>query len=83
MFGVLCDAADGNVDCVGGDIGVPEELTEPDRSFALWLGTGSHWCASVGFAGSRGGAFKLFFGMEATGCECAYTCSRKSQACVV
>jgi hypothetical protein len=35
MFGVLCDAADGSVDCVGGDIGVPEELTEPDRSFAL------------------------------------------------
>lgn len=42
MFGVLCDAADGNVVCVGGETGVPEELTDPDLSFALWLGTGNH-----------------------------------------
>ena len=42
MFGVLCDAADGITDCVGGDTGVPEELTDPDLNFALWLGTGNH-----------------------------------------
>lgn len=71
MVGVLCDAAEGNVVWAGGETGVPLELTEPDLSFALWLGTGSHWCPSVGLAGSKGGALRLFLGIEATGCECS------------
>ena len=42
---------------------------EFDLSFADVDGTGSHWCAGVGFAGSSGGAFMLLLGIEATGCE--------------
>lgn len=38
-------------------------------SFAEADGTGSHACADVGFAGSSGGAFRLFFGTEDAGCE--------------
>ena len=46
-----------------------EEVLDADLSFAEEDGTGSHWCAGVGFDGFRGGAFKLLFGIEATGCE--------------
>ena len=33
-------------------------------------GTGSQLCAWVGFAGSRGGALRLFFGTDDAGWEC-------------
>ena len=52
-------------------MGVPDEdVLEVDRSLADDEGTGSHWCAGVGFEGSRGGAFILFFGIVTTGAEC-------------
>lgn len=43
------------------------EVLEDDLSRAEDEGTGSHWWAGVGFEGSRGGAFILLFGTEATG----------------
>ena len=33
-------------------------------------GIGRYACAGVGLAGSSGGAFRLFFGIDETGCEC-------------
>jgi len=51
-----------------GDIGVPVlEVVPADFSLAEDEGTGSHWCAEVGLAGSNGGAFRLFLGTEAIG----------------
>lgn len=65
---MVCAAEDANVECSGGEVGVPlEETFDVDLNFADDDGTGSHWCAGVGFEGSRGGAFMLLLGMEATG----------------
>lgn len=51
-----------------GEVGIPVPVVpEVDFSFADDDGTGSQACAGVGFAGSRGGAFRLFFGTEAAG----------------
>ena len=43
------------------------EVFDADFSLAEVDGIGSHWWAGVGFEGSRGGAFRLLFGIEATG----------------
>lgn len=45
------------------------EVAEDDFSFADDEGIGSQACAGFGFAGSSGGALRLFLGMEETGCE--------------
>ena len=55
------------VECSGAEVGVP--LEEAERSLAEAAGIGSHWWAGVGFAGSKGGAFMLLFGIVATGAE--------------
>ena len=46
-----------------------DDVFEADLSFAVDAGTGSHWCAVVGFEGSNGGAFILLLGMDMTGAE--------------
>ena len=67
---MVCAAEEAMVEPGGGDIGVPlDEVKELDLSFAVVDGTGSHWWAGVGCAGSRGGAFMLLFGIVATGAE--------------
>lgn len=43
------------------------EVLDADLSRAEEEGIGSHWWAGVGFEGSRGGAFILLLGIEATG----------------
>lgn len=48
-----------------------DEVLEADFSLAEDAGMGSHWCAGVGLDGSRGGAFMMLFGIDATGCECS------------
>lgn len=67
--GVVCAAADGIEAPSGGATGVPLAVVvaADDFSFAEEDGTGSHWCAVDGFAGSRGGALRLFFGTDDTG----------------
>ena len=51
-----------------GDTGVPTfDVGPEDFSFAEEDGTGSQACAAVAFAGSSGGALRLFFGTEAIG----------------
>ena len=66
--GIVCAAAEGNVECSGGEAGVPlEDVVLEDLSFAEEDGTGRKACAGDGLAGSRGGAFKLFFGTEDAG----------------
>lgn len=61
-------AAEGIVEYSVGDTGVPVlDVVPEDFSLAEVEGTGSQLCAGVGFAGSSGGAFKLFFGTDATG----------------
>lgn len=47
-----------------------DDVLETDRSLADVDGIGSHWWAGVGLEGSSGGALIIFFGIEATGCEC-------------
>ena len=47
-----------------------EDVRETDRSLAEVDGTGNHWWAGEGLEGSSGGAFMMFFGIDATGCEC-------------
>jgi len=65
---VVWAAADGKVEYSVGETGVPVlDVVAEDFSFAELEGTGSQLCAGVGFAGSRGGAFRLFLGTEATG----------------
>lgn len=62
---------------VGGAIALSEdmggmadiEVPPADFNFAEDEGTGSQLWAGVGFAGSRGGAFRLFFGTDDAGCE--------------
>ena len=67
MPGVVWAAAEGNV-ASGGDIGVPLfDVVPDDLNLADVAGTGSHWCPGVGFAGSSGGAFRLFLGIDETG----------------
>lgn len=66
----MCAAADGSVDCGGGEVGVPDadnELPLAERSLADAEGIGRNWCPGEGLAGSRGGAFRLFLGIDATG----------------
>ena len=58
-----------------GDVGEPalpgDGIAPPVAfSFAEEDGTGSHPCAGLGFAGSRGGALRLFFGIDEAGWEC-------------
>ena len=68
---MVCAAEEAMVEYSGGEVGVPlEEVLDVDFSFADDEGTGSQLCAAVGWEGSRGGAFMLLFGMDATGCEC-------------
>lgn len=64
----------------GFDVGDPaaDELPTEDFSFADDWGTGSHPWAAVGFAGSSGGAFRLFFGTEDAGCEWSTSLCRLS-----
>ena len=65
--GVVCAAVEGKV-CSGGDIGVPlADVCPPGLIFADAEGIGNQLWAGVGFAGSRGGAFRLFLGTEDTG----------------
>lgn len=55
-------------ECGTGDDGVPDaDVFEADLSFAEVAGMGSHWCPGVGFEESSGGAFKMLFGIDATG----------------
>ena len=64
-------AVDGNAACSGGETGVPLlDVVVEDFSFADEDGTGNQLCPGVGFAGSSGGAFRLFLGIEETGCAC-------------
>ena len=66
-----------------GEVGVPliDELVT-DLSFAEDEGTGNQLWAGVGFAGSKGGALRLFFGTEDIGCECKTSfCIVASQPC--
>ena len=55
-----------------GEVAVPAAAAVPvdDLNFADVEGTGSHAWAGVGFAGSSGGALRLFFGTDDAGCEC-------------
>lgn len=56
----------------GGELGVPLaviELLPADFSLAVEEGMGKKLCPGVGFAGSRGGALRLFFGSDEIGCE--------------
>ena len=51
-----------------GEVGVPlVDGPIADFSFADDEGTGSQLWAGVGFAGSKGGALRLFFGTEDIG----------------
>ena len=60
----------GSVARSGGTAGVPDpEAIELDRSLAELLGTNRYWWPFEGLAGSNGGALRLFFGIDATGCE--------------
>lgn len=63
-----CAAADGTDAFAGGEVGVPEGAVPlADRSLADEDGTGRKLCPAEGLAGSRGGALRLFLGIEATG----------------
>jgi hypothetical protein len=53
------------------------DVAEEDFNFAEDEGTGSHAWAGVGLAGSRGGAFRLLFGIDETGCECKTSLCRR------
>ena len=65
---MVCAAEEAITVCSGGDAGVPLlEVVVADFSFADEDGTGRKACAGVGFAGSRGGAFRLFLGTDAAG----------------
>lgn len=63
----------GGSDSLGdvGDAAVPAAVVLPPLglSFADVDGIGSQPWAGVGFAGSRGGALRLFFGTDAAGWE--------------
>ena len=51
-----------------GEVGVPlVDVLVTDFNFAEDEGTGSQLWAGVGFAGSKGGALRLFFGTEDIG----------------
>lgn len=53
------------------EVGAPVAVAPVvDFSFADAEGTGSQLCAGVGFAGSSGGALRLFFGTDDAGWEC-------------
>lgn len=68
---MVCAAVEAMIDCCGGEVGVPvDDVLDTDRSLAEVDGTGSHLWAGVGLEGSRGGARMMFFGIDATGCEC-------------
>ena len=45
-------------------------LSFDDFNLAVEDGTTRNWCPGVGFAGSSGGALRLFFGKDETGGEC-------------
>ena len=54
-----------------GEVGVPlVDVLVGDFSLAEDEGIGSQLWAGVGFAGSNGGALRLFFGTEDIGYEC-------------
>jgi hypothetical protein len=54
-----------------GDVGAPVAIGPvDDLNFADVEGTGSQAWAGVGFAGSSGGALRLFFGTDEAGWEC-------------
>jgi hypothetical protein len=58
-----------------GEVGVPLiDVLVADFSFAEDEGIGSQLWAGVGFAGSSGGALRLFFGTEDIGYECNTSC---------
>jgi hypothetical protein len=64
-------AAEGKAVFSAGEVGVPlVDVLVMDFSFAEAEGTGSQLWAGVGFAGSSGGALRLFFGTEERGGEC-------------
>ena len=65
-----CEAADGKALYSDADSGVPVDVAFEVLSFAEDEGTGSQACAVVGCAGSRGGAFILFLGIDEMGCAC-------------
>jgi len=44
---------------------------DADFSFADAVGIGKKAWAGKGLAGSRGGAFRMVFGIDAIGCECS------------
>ena len=65
---MVCAAVEGRAALAGGEDGVPDEdVRDCDLSLADGLGMGSHWWAGVGFEGSKGGAFMLLLGIDATG----------------
>jgi hypothetical protein len=67
---VKCAATDGKAEAEGGVCGVPDaDVPDDDFNLADAGGRGSHACPGLGFAGSKGGALRMFFGMEVTGCE--------------
>jgi len=72
MPGIVCAAVDGLAAYSVGPVGIPWAFTgvlEAAFNFAEDAGTGRKTWAGVGFAGSRGGAFILDFGIDAMGWE--------------
>lgn len=64
-------ATEGVLDEGGGEVGVPDadDIPLAERSLAEAEGMGRNPWPGEGLAGSSGGALRLFFGMDATGCE--------------
>lgn len=66
----MCAADDASTAERGGELGVPLAdvvLAPADFSLAVADGMGKKLCPGVGFAGSKGGALRLFFGSDETG----------------
>lgn len=71
---MVCAAVEGSTEKRDGEFGVPLAevvLLPTDFSFAVDDGIGKKLCPGVGFAGSRGGALRLFLGNVETGGECS------------
>ena len=67
----MWDAVEGNPVFAGGNVGVPVEVWSLPADFNLAVdeGIGRKLWPGVGLAASSGGARRLFFGTEMTGCE--------------
>lgn len=66
---MVCAAADGMLEFKAGEVGIPDGVVpEADLNFADEAGTGRKAWPGLEFAGSKGEAFKMFLGIEVTGC---------------